>query len=575
MVQTCQVNWTIKIPANTLDIQLNRVATAAVADEETAQAVVNFNGKEDSTTAQTVNMAQSSQLYALTEVLHFWLGISTACGPFNQFAICKDSTKLWDTSIYAREQAVICSNSLSDLCTNNSVSVSPLESIIAGKRHCGVFIDVKMDDINKKATAAAPPLAPKTEYYRIPHDIVFSGVLDLNQLNPIFNSFPVLTRNYASLYLQLWMQDFLQDLKVVWLNKTDPIANRHLAYQMLPPEKPDIVYLQNEDEISYGKFSVRIVNMQDSTNAATAPQNSISQIKNAVFTKLEIQNVCFNVQNEDAIISLIQNQKIINFPTQVIRSQSSNFPFNNFGITSGSLQSIMSFTNIKAMFMTFAMPQYPTWFFPVLFHNFDLIIDQRHVIPQPYEALTQSVNGQMFDCFVDQDVVSAPSDLYHSLTFENRNINDQSDFYGHTTGSVLTTDNIFYKTTLFYGTKETKTLYPNKYMIAWKLATDDSFMRGYNSSKISARTNIQVILNGNLVRGINETRAIFPDQKQNNFAEFSGTRAYPDPVEVGLTPITHYLCDAIVQIMFDNNPDPQVLSLEVIGEMGGSMVRNG
>ncbi|KAA6357554.1 MAG: hypothetical protein EZS28_046920, partial [Streblomastix strix] len=55
----------------------------------------------------------------------------------------------------------------------------------------------------------------------------------------------------------------------------------------------------------------------------------------------------------------------------------------------------------------------------------------------------------------------------------------------------------------------------------------------------------------------------------------SGTRAYPDPVEVGLTPITHYLCDAIVRIMFDDNPDPQVLSLEVIGEMGGSMVRNG
>ncbi|KAA6371837.1 MAG: hypothetical protein EZS28_032637 [Streblomastix strix] len=112
-------------------------------------------------------------------------------------------------------------------------------------------------------------------------------------------------------------------------------------------------------------------------------------------------------------------------------------------------------------------------------------------------------------------------------------------------------------------------------MLAWKLATDDSFMRGYNSSKISARTNIQVILNGNLVREINETMDINNAQKQNIFAEFSGTRAYPDPVEVGLTPITHYLCDAIVRIMFDDNPDPQVLSMEVIGEMGGSMIRNG
>ncbi|KAA6371098.1 MAG: hypothetical protein EZS28_033376 [Streblomastix strix] len=97
------------------------------------------------------------------------------------------------------------------------------------------------------------------------------------------------------------------------------------------------------------------------------------------------------------------------------------------------------------MFTTFAMPQYPTWFFLVLFQNFDLIIDQRYVIPQPYEALTQAVNGQI---------------------------------------------------------------------------------------------------------------------------------AYPNPVQVGLTPITHYLCDAIVKIMFEDNPDSQVLSFEDIGEMGGSIVRN-
>ncbi|KAA6364875.1 MAG: hypothetical protein EZS28_039598, partial [Streblomastix strix] len=318
--------------------KLARVAAAPVSNNATANAIANFNALEDITADQTVPMTAAlpgGQNYDLTETLRFWLGFSTACGPFNQFAICKDSTKLWDTSIYAREQAIISANSLSYLCTNNSVSVSPLESIIQGKRHCGVFIDVPLSAIN---TAAATT----TYYYRIPNDIVFSGVLDLNQLNPIFNSFPVLTRNYASLYLQLWMQDFLQDLKVVWLNKTDTLTNTHLAYQMIPPEKPDIIYLLN-----------RIL-----------------------------------------------------------------------------------------------------------------------------------------------DVVSTDGTPVH--------------------------------------------------------------------------TNVYTY-----VRGINETRFIKPDQKQNNFIEFCGTRAYPDPVEVGLTPITHYLCDAIVRIMFDDNPDPQVLSLEVIGEMGGSMVRNG
>ncbi|KAA6398269.1 MAG: hypothetical protein EZS28_006200 [Streblomastix strix] len=350
--------------------KLARVSYALVAGDHTARSAVNFNANEDITQPQLA-MPIASQHQSVGEEIRFWLGFSTACEPFNQFAICKHSTKQWDTSIYTREEAVISANSFSDLCTNNSVSVSPLESIIAGKHHCGVFIDVPMAAIEIAA-------ATTQYYYQIPQDIVFSGVLDLNQLNPIFNSFPVQTRNYASLYLQLWMQDFLQDLKVVWLNKTDIVANRHLAYQMIPPEKPDMIYLLKSaaaNIYSYGKFSARIVNMKGEAANAKVPQNTISQIKDASFTKLEIQN-----------------------------------------------------------------PQYPTWFFPVLFHNFDLVIDQRHVIPQPYEALTQSVNGQI-------------------------------------------------------------------------------------------------------------------------------TRSYPDPVQVGLTLITHYLCDAMVRIMFDDNPDPQVLSLEVIGEM--------
>ncbi|KAA6385566.1 MAG: hypothetical protein EZS28_018909 [Streblomastix strix] len=207
------------------------------------------------------------------------------------------------------------------------------------------------------------------------------------------------------------------------------------------------------------------------------------------------------------------------------------------------MQSIMSFANIKALFMTFAMPQYPTWFFPVLFYNFNLVVDQKNLIPQPYKALTQTTNSQMFDCFVDQDVVSAPSDLYHSLTFENVNVDDKNNFYGYVDpgGNVGTTANIFYNTTLYNGSKATKTLYPNKYMQAWKMATDDSFMRGYNSSKIGARTNIQVILNGNLTKGIVDTIQLQPSQNQNDFKQFIAMRSYPDPHQVALTPIMHYL----------------------------------
>ncbi|KAA6389612.1 MAG: hypothetical protein EZS28_014858 [Streblomastix strix] len=105
------------MPANTLAIQVNQVqSNGAAGQSDTPQTETMESGAED-----------TKQDYNLDEHNRFWLGFSTACGPFNQITICKDSQQLWDTSIYAREQAIISSNSLTDYCTSNSVTISPLE----------------------------------------------------------------------------------------------------------------------------------------------------------------------------------------------------------------------------------------------------------------------------------------------------------------------------------------------------------------------------------------------------------------------------------------------------------------
>ncbi|KAA6357361.1 MAG: hypothetical protein EZS28_047112, partial [Streblomastix strix] len=345
-VQTCQISWQIEISKNTLAIYANGVKATGAAGLVANRQISNYYAIDTGAwdTDQTVTMqsgatAATQQPYNTDEHIKFWLGFSTACGPFNQIVICKDSQKLWDTSIYAREQAIYASNSLTDQCTANSVAVSPLESIVLGKRHCGIFIDIPVANIS----------AAGAFNYLIPYDIVFSGVMDLNQLNPIFNSFPVLTRNYASLYIQLWMQDFLQDLKVVWLNKYNPVDNKYLAYTMIPPEKPDIIYLKNRAaEVAYDSYNVRLVNMEGKLNTTTIPTATISQIKNAKFNELYLNNICFNMENEGVIIDMIRNQRIINFPTQVLRTQSSNYPASNIADGCGFIQTIMSFANIKS-----------------------------------------------------------------------------------------------------------------------------------------------------------------------------------------------------------------------------------
>ncbi|KAA6370563.1 MAG: hypothetical protein EZS28_033909 [Streblomastix strix] len=381
------------------------------------------------------------------------------------------------------------------------------------QKTCRIFIDILVKAFDNIVNALN---------YLIPDDITIAGVLDLNQLNPIFNSFPVLTRNYASLYLQLWTQDFLQDLKVVYLNKSDTYINAHLAYQMLPPEKSDIIYLHITAGSAHKSFSVRIVNMYGKRPIERRPQNSIRQIKDAIFTKLDIKSV--------------------------------------------------------TRFITFAMNQYPTRMFSELFQMLNLVICQRNITPQEYVSLNPMVTGQMFEFFVEQDLVSVSSDLYHSLNFQNRTINESGvDYYGHMGNNFQERENIFYNSMLYSGSKAVKIYYPHKFMLAWKMATDDSFMRGYNASKMGARTNIQFTLQGNLTTGIVDTDLIkfIPDENQNNLMQFVATRAFPTPTNVLITLQMHYLCESIVRFSYYDASDPQVLSFEIVGEIGGAMIRSG
>ncbi|KAA6372380.1 MAG: hypothetical protein EZS28_032093 [Streblomastix strix] len=287
---------------------------------------------------------------------------------------------------------------------------------------------------------------------------------------------------------------------------------------MIPPEKPDLIYLLHNADPKYQAYSVRIVNMEGKGPGEKIPTNSISQIKDAIFDKLEIHNVCFNIENEEAIIDMIRMQKILNFPTQILRTQSSNFPFSGFTATG------------------------------VPFQKFNLVIDQRHVIPQEYTSLN-------------------PMSINES----------NGSYFGKMGTSYINIENVFYSTTLYRGSKSIKIYYPHKFMLAWKMATYDSFMRGYNSSKMGARINIQVTLQGNLTPGIVDSELIkfAPDENQNNFIQFVATRAFPTPTNAQITSQMRYLCDAIIRFTFDDAPDPQVLNFEIIGEIGGTMVRSG
>ncbi|KAA6389417.1 MAG: hypothetical protein EZS28_015056 [Streblomastix strix] len=157
VVQQCQVNWQIIIPPGRLALQINTGKTITVTSDATTRERVNFNvlyNPQDSW-MRTMECDAEVTKQPIDTIVHikFWI----------------DNIKLWETSIYAREQAIIASNSLSDLYSENPISFSSLESIVEGRKHYGIFKDIP----DEKITAASINCS-------ISDPITFSGVLDLN-----------------------------------------------------------------------------------------------------------------------------------------------------------------------------------------------------------------------------------------------------------------------------------------------------------------------------------------------------------------------------------------------------------
>ncbi|KAA6368948.1 MAG: hypothetical protein EZS28_035525 [Streblomastix strix] len=118
MAQSCQVSWQITIPKERLILQINQSALPSIDNttEALSRVKINFNvlndPQADWVRIMEVGAGGNQQPINLDECTELWIGYSTACGSFQQIAICKDNIKLWKTSIYARDQAVKAANSL-------------------------------------------------------------------------------------------------------------------------------------------------------------------------------------------------------------------------------------------------------------------------------------------------------------------------------------------------------------------------------------------------------------------------------------------------------------------------------
>lgn len=84
---------------------------------------------------------------------------------------------------------------------------------------------------------------------------------------------------------------------------------------MISQEKSDLIYLLHVDVTKYNAFSARIINIEGKDPDVKMRLNSIIKMKIAKYIKLYIKNMCFNMENEQAIIDIIKVKKKLNFLT--------------------------------------------------------------------------------------------------------------------------------------------------------------------------------------------------------------------------------------------------------------------
>lgn len=165
-----------------------------------------IKGVQSTETAAEITQTTNTNI---AEHLRFKLFYDSGASIASMIQLCLVADSKISTENFNYQQTLLTLNSIPDYATQNSLSESTLSGLVENENCPGVgsgVIDVKFTDGQGGDIIAK--------------DIVIEGNIDLNKSNPLFHNFPIITRNMGQLYIRLYMENFLRELKIVYLNKT-------------------------------------------------------------------------------------------------------------------------------------------------------------------------------------------------------------------------------------------------------------------------------------------------------------------------------------------------------------------
>lgn len=550
-------------------------------------------------TDEMVNIAANS----INQHLQLKIFYDTGAALASMIQLCKVADSKISTENFNYQQQLICLNSLPDFTTQNSSSESTLKALVENPAFHGVgsgLLDFNFSAFNANTNPMGIQSRATNFALPIKTNICIEGCIDLNKGNPLFHNFPVITRNWGELYVRLYMENFLRQLNVVYLNKVKNPASlnanvkipatttlnlqaagatyaqtqnytvqtevtlnnaatvgtagcqQFLPYQRIPIDKSDFIYLDGK------LFKIRLVNLRN--NAAPAGASKFSDYANPVYnldniqwTRFEIRKIEFDVEDFEDIKASQGRAGQYKFPVHIFRSK--NFDQTNAASSSANaLQTTLNAPNIDRIFITQPLKSdYPCFLPTICATDMNPQLHNNPVLPRSEDALNSRTCERIASVFTDTDKYTPSADLYNSLHIPTRN--QQIWLKGPKTyGGAGAFVNVQRNDSI---SNTTPTFAPNKFIYALELNEGGCFRRGYNSvidGKYSPTVpvNIQqsVITSDPVyfahVAGLTEDELV-----GGTLINWNSCVAYGDINKSGATASIHCLCDYVCWIQFD------------------------
>ena len=557
--------------------------------------------------------ADKDNLNSISEHIKFKLFYDTGFSIASMVQLCLTADAKVSTENFNYQQSLLTLNSLPDFATDNSSSESTLKALVHNEHYRGVGSGLL--DFNPSATPASDGddawnlnFDGTTGIAPIYPDIGIEGVIDLNKGNPLFHNFPIITRNMGELYIRLYMENFLRELKVVYLNKSrgslkGTVANGKIAsdtsiqltndndsddefdvsdaatnklktaaqidfsgtfnitgngclewlpYQRLPIDKPDFIFLDGE------LYKIKIVNLR--TNAIDATEQCPFKLTNPIYTldniswkRFEIRKIEFDIEDYEDIKASQAKAATYKFPVHLFRSK--NFDQTNAASSSSNaLQTTLNAPNIDRLFITQPLSRDYYTFLPTLATtDINPQLHNNPVLPRTEDALNARTCERIYGVFIDTDKHTPPQDLVSSTDIPTQH------------------KQLWLKGPNTYGGKEAYValqrgeaksyvpyILPNKFSYALELNEGGCFRRGFNSVidgnySPTVPVNLQqsVQTSENLYWGTKYINNVDEAGVINNNGSWNSFVAYGDIRDSGAVASIHCLCDYIFWINFD------------------------